>query len=239
MQKRKAKQIRIVAALAALFFLAACGETGDESIASLTQQLSGSISPDAEIPDAGIVAVDEAGGLYLFEVDAGGQFQVELPAGQSYELYISAQGEAGLQLVSQLVFPRRDGEVDSSVRVDAGMAPFDLGELRPAGALEEAEYEVVESAAAAAECEEGPAGLFCIHDGLHPGCEGLQIAAEARQRVAEGRQIADQARQAAERAGEHLPAEVEDHRPLRPESSVAVPERNAPLAFPGCEVIGR
>jgi hypothetical protein len=244
---RTSNAIVALIAIAGMLGLASCGEAASEEFGTSTQQLIGTIPDDtgAELPD--VVAVDESGTSYLFETEEDGTFRLALPSGHTYELFLSEQGTRGLEQASQIVFPRADGDVDRSVSVGGEMAPFDLGEVRPAGTLETANYQVEDASsedrrqdnqehaegadqngatpdedgdeagqdgdeaeadeADAMDCADGPAGLFCVHDGIHPGCEGLAIAADMR---AQGRANADQGRDEADQRRD----EVDDGRQI-------------------------
>ena len=273
-RKRFLHLATVLIAAIGMFILGACGEAGtDDSVETSTQQLTGSL-PDqsgAELPD--VVAVDQRGIQYLFETDENGDFRLALPTGHTYELYINENGTRGLEQASQLVFPRADDQVDTTVTIGGAMAPFDLGEVRPAGTLETAQYHITQAsgeengdvdqrpdsagqpddlptegadseeadseeadseeadseeadseeadAEDAMDCPEGPPGLYCVHDGAHPACQGLAIAAanraaargnasEAQQTGEEGRRIAEEARQRAEQDAEEADADDEE-----------------------------
>ncbi len=302
-------------ATAGMLTLVGCGEAStDDAYDTSTQELTGSIPADSAPDRPDIVAVDERGTEYLFDTDEAGGFHLALPAGHTYELYVSEQGTRGLEQASQLVFPRADGDVDDSVTIGGAMAPFDLGEVRPAGTMETANYQLENASAEdrrqdgdaedrgdqatgdeqsgeqatgddaagddatgdeaetddeesgdqaadddaeAMDCAEGAPGLFCIHDGLHPACEGLAIAAanrgeargnadRARQNADQGRQMAEQARldaeqdarqtgaeQAdAEQAGEHMPDALEEHAGPESEEERGPIDNDRPIALP-------
>lgn len=209
---------------------------GDAERDDSTQQLTGSLSTNIDGDDADLVAVDEEGTAYLFELDDGGTFRIALPAGQSYELYLREEASQSLAAASQLVFPRADGSVDHGVYVEGEMAPFEIGELRPTASLHTASYEVVPSESEVSECEDGPEGLYCVHDGVHPGCQGLDVASEARQNAERGHQIADEARQAADAhldPVEDAASEAEDGA-VDSDRPIALPEINPPFEFSGC-----
>ena len=256
---RHLSAVKSLIAIGSILILGACG--GEEAIGTSTQQLTGENSSDSS-SETDIIAVDDEGTHYLFETASDGRFNIALPTGHTYELYISENGTSGLEQASKMVFPRADGSIDHKVRVNGAMDPFDLGEVSLADTLDAASYQVelvseesqgeednIEGSDEAMECDEGPAGLFCVHDGLHPGCTGLSIAAEARNNGShagqpagdDGVQIAREARQAAEHdaeqaeaADEYIPegdgqGSIDDERPI------ALPQINPPFEFPGCD----
>lgn len=262
MSSKRSIQLILAGTLAAgSLALSGCVQL-DQPTRTSTQELTGHVPDEADLEDAEIVTVDEEQNRRVFATDENGDFRLELPSGHTYEVYVAEEGERGLDEADQLVFPRSDGWVDRTITVSGEMAPFDLGEVRPAGTLETAEYHVAEAAERdeerpdaperdsldeadeRVECEEGPAGLFCVHDGIHPGCEGLSIAAEKR---AAGMAHAD--RTGSDQDAE-LPEIATDHIPEDPESSsseseerpepidlsqpVALAQFNPPFEFPGC-----
>lgn len=240
-----------------LMILAAAGAVAlfgcvepDDSTDTQTQQITGELSSDSD-SDADLVAVDDSGTLYLFETEPDGSFHLELPAGHTYELYASEDGVRGLDQAHKLVFPRVDGDVDQQIDIAGQMEPFELGDVGSADSLESAEFQVQQAEdsgqpddSESMECDEGAAGLFCIHDGLHPGCEGLSVAADraagAQDQATEGFQLAEQARQAADQAieadGDSAPdiPEFDDSASVDPDQPIALSQYNPPAQFPGC-----
>lgn len=255
------------------------GQLSTEADEDAEEETDGTVSADADV-----VAVDDVGNAYLFETDDEGNFVLELPVGHTYELYVSEEGVQGLEEANKMTFPRLDGEIDPQVAVQGEMAPFDLGEVGTAESEEEADYYLMraeegenaeDNAQAdaqddagdtetdedgddqAQECDEGAPGLYCIHDGKHPACEGLETAAENRADAPaggadnapgggppEGIDVAEQARDAAERdieeadeAPEIPEAEAGDESgDADVEGPVALPEFNPPAVFPGCDI---
>lgn len=273
-----------MAAAATLIAAVGCGETATET-QQMTGQLSAESDEDSDEEsdstadtDGDVVAVDDTGTPYLFETDADGNFQLELPAGHTYELYVTEEGLQGLEEANKMAFPRIEGGVDQQVAVDGEMAPFDLGEVGTADSMEEAEYHLMQAEEAddaadngqpedgdetgetdddgqAQECDEGAPGLFCIHDGQHPACQGLETAAEQRAEAPagadedpggppEGIDVAEEARDAAEgeiEEADEVPeipeVEVDDESgDADTEGLVALPEFNPPALFPGCDI---
>lgn len=238
--KRIWKIVSLTAIIGGMLVAFGCGDAERDDSA---QQLTGSLSMDSDGDAAELIAVDEEGTAYLFETDDDGNFRLALPAGQAYELYVREEASQGLDVASQIVFPRADGGVDHQVSIEGTMAPFEVGELRPEESLDAASYEVVSSESQTSGCEEGPEGLYCVHDGVHPGCQGLETASEARKNAERGLQIADEARQAAEadvELVEQAVSEAEDGADngddVDSDRPVALPQINPPFEFPGCDL---
>lgn len=242
-------------AVVALMALLGCV---DDEVATSTQQLTGTVSADSDAERPDIVAVDEMGTPYLFETGANGAFRIALPVGHTYELFVNEHGTQGLEQANKVVFPRTNGDFDHRVHVSGAMDPFDMGEVRAAGTPDTAHFQVEQALSEeqddpeATECADGPPGLFCVHDGVHPGCEGLTIAATNRAQAGnqasnappqsdEGSQIAEEARQAAERNAEQADAGAEyipddsDQESLDDNQPIALPQIPPPFEFPGCD----